>query len=106
MNARTILITGATTGIGRTAALHLARRGHRVFATGRNEAALAELLQEATDTSLETLRLDVTSTESIAAAKAFVDRRTNGRGVDVLVNNAGYGIAGGFDGSRESEQLP
>jgi len=94
MTARTILITGATAGIGRTAALHLARRGHRVFATGRNENALAELQREAEGTALETLRLDVTSAESLAAARLVVERRTEGHGLDVLINNAGYGLLG------------
>lgn len=93
MEKKTILITGATTGIGRHAALFLARRGHRVFATGRNEAALARLALEAEGTSLEILRLDVTSAASIEAARAEVDRRTGGRGLDALVNNAGFGIA-------------
>ncbi len=93
MNKLTILITGCTSGIGRHAALHLARLGHRVFATGRNEAALAALVAQAPAT-LETLTLDVTSPASIAAAKAEIDARTNGAGVDVLVNNAGYGLLG------------
>jgi short-subunit dehydrogenase len=92
-NGKTILITGATKGIGRHAALYLARKGHRVIATGRDEAALATLRDEAQGTTLETLRLDVTDAASIAAAKAEVDRRTDGRGLDALVNNAGYGIA-------------
>lgn len=94
-NAQTILITGATTGIGRHAALHLAKAGHRVIATGRNTDALDTLHAEAraAGLALDTLRLDVTSPESIAAAVTDVDRLTNGRGVDVLVNNAGYGIA-------------
>jgi NAD(P)-dependent dehydrogenase (short-subunit alcohol dehydrogenase family) len=89
-----ILITGATSGIGRHAALHLARKGHRVFATGRNQGALGALQREAGDLTLETLRLDVTSAESIAQARAVVDARTDGYGLDVLVNNAGYGTAG------------
>lgn len=88
-----ILITGATSGIGRFAALHLAGAGHRVFATGRSEAALARLRAEAPET-LETLRLDVTDAASIARARAAVEERTGGHGLDVLVNNAGYGVAG------------
>ncbi len=93
MKALTILITGCTSGIGRDAALHLARQGHRVFATGRNAKVLAEL-KESAPANLETLTLDVTSAESIASAKEAVDARTGGKGVDVLVNNAGYGLLG------------
>src|SRR6478609_7233646 len=88
---KTILITGATAGIGRHAAIYLASRGHRVLATGRSEAALAKLRAES---GVETLRLDVTSQPSIDAAAAEVERLTGGRGLDALVNNAGYGQAG------------
>jgi NAD(P)-dependent dehydrogenase (short-subunit alcohol dehydrogenase family) len=88
-----ILITGATSGIGRFTALYLAKRAHRVFATGRSQRALDELSAEAPAT-LETLRLDVTDADSIAAVYAEVERRTAGYGLDVLVNNAGYGTAG------------
>jgi NAD(P)-dependent dehydrogenase (short-subunit alcohol dehydrogenase family) len=91
---KTILITGATAGIGKHAAIALARKGHRVFATGRNPEALAKLAAEAALPTLETLRLDVTDLGSIAEAAAEVDRRTFGRGLDALVNNAGYGQAG------------
>ncbi len=91
--AQTILITGATAGIGRQAALHLARRGHRVIATGRNLEALAALKTEAGAARLENLQLDITDAASIAQAVDEVDRLTGGDGVDVLVNNAGYGIA-------------
>jgi NAD(P)-dependent dehydrogenase (short-subunit alcohol dehydrogenase family) len=89
-----ILVTGATSGIGRATALHLARRGHRVFAAGRRVAHLESLAHESQGTQLETLVLDVTRGDAIAAAKAEIDRRTGGHGVDVLVNNAGYGVAG------------
>jgi len=92
--SRTILITGATAGIGRHAALHLARKGHRVFATGRRQAALDTLREEAAGTRLETLTLDVTDERSVTALAAEIDKRTDGYGVDVLVNNAGYGCFG------------
>jgi short-subunit dehydrogenase len=93
---KTILITGATAGIGRHAALALARDGHRVFATGRNLEALASLAAEAraAGAALETVRLDVTDAISVMAAHDEVLRRTAGAGVDVLVNNAGYGLTG------------
>jgi len=86
-----VLVTGATAGIGRETALHLARLGHRVFATGRKADQLEALAEEAGDLALETFALDVTDTESIAAARATVEERTDGFGLDVLVNNAGFG---------------
>src|SRR5271170_4155342 len=91
---KTVLITGATTGIGKHAAIALARKGHRVFATGRNATALERLVADAATPNLETLRLDVTDTGSIAEAAREVGRRTDGEGVFALVNNAGYGLAG------------
>lgn len=87
------LITGATAGIGRHAALHLARKGLHVIATGRRKDALAALAREAEGLRLDTVELDVTDVESIARAKEEVHRLTDGHGVDVLVNNAGYGMA-------------
>jgi len=87
---RIALITGATAGIGRHAALYLAARGFRVIATGRNQDALAELSVEAGG-DLSTLRLDVTDQASIDSAVEVVDRITGGHGIDVLINNAGYG---------------
>ena len=89
-----VLVTGATSGIGRATALELARAGHRVFAVGRRQAALEALEAEAKGLCLETLTMDVTSAASIAAAKDEIQRRTNGHGVDVVVNNAGYGTGG------------
>lgn len=91
----TVLITGATAGIGRTTALHLAARGYHVIATGRRVSELESLRAEAPAGSrLDTAVLDVTSAESIARAVAEVDRLTAGHGVDVLVNNAGFGVIG------------
>jgi short-subunit dehydrogenase len=98
-----LLITGATAGIGRNTALALARKGHRVFATGRRESALATLQEEARGTFLETIPLDVTSAESIANVAAEIERRTDGYGLDVLVNNAGYGQYGPVEGLSDAE---
>ncbi|HZS38539.1 MAG TPA: SDR family oxidoreductase [Polyangia bacterium] len=104
-NSQTVLITGATAGIGRHAALYLVRRGHHVIATGRNRDALAALEAEASSAQqapgaaraaggrLDVVRLDVTDAASIAAACAEVARLTDGRGLDALINNAGYGMA-------------
>jgi NAD(P)-dependent dehydrogenase (short-subunit alcohol dehydrogenase family) len=99
ITSRTVLITGATSGIGRMTALHLAKEGHHVIATGRKAAELARLAAEAEGLRLDalrldTLQLDVTSPSSIADAVAAVDLLTDGRGLDVLVNNAGFGVLG------------
>jgi NAD(P)-dependent dehydrogenase (short-subunit alcohol dehydrogenase family) len=95
-NAKIVLLTGATAGIGRTTALHLARLGHHVIASGRKVAELAKLQTEglALGGKLDVVALDVTSSASIAAAVAAVDTLTGGRGPDVLINNAGFGVLG------------
>ncbi len=85
-----VLITGATSGIGKEAAFLLAREGCRVFATGRRTEALEAVAAEAGDLPLETLLLDVNDADSIASAVMEVEERTGGHGLDVLVNNAGY----------------
>jgi len=93
---QTILITGATAGIGRHLALDLAAHGHRVIATGRNPETLATLEVAARAQKLQILprALDVTDAASIAAAHAALLQATGGRGVDILINNAGYGQTG------------
>jgi NADP-dependent 3-hydroxy acid dehydrogenase YdfG len=72
-----ILITGASQGIGRAMALELASRGHRVIGTARNPASLADL------PIAERLQLDVTDQASVDAAVKAAGR------IDVVINNAG-----------------
>src|SRR5580700_10276510 len=72
-----VLITGASRGIGRAIAIELSARGHRVIATARRPETLADLPVD------QRLRLDVTSGESVDAAI-----REAGD-IDVLVSNAG-----------------
>src|SRR5690242_878787 len=86
--SKVIVITGATAGIGRDAALHFARQGHTVFAAGRRRAALETLEKEAGAGTLRGVVVDVTDADSIARFRDEVQRQA-GR-VDVLVNNAGY----------------
>ena len=92
--SKIVLITGATAGIGRTTALFLAAQGHHVIASGRKVAELDKLRSEAAGHKLDTLVLDVTSKESIDGAVREVAKLTNGHGLDVLVNNAGFGVLG------------
>jgi NAD(P)-dependent dehydrogenase (short-subunit alcohol dehydrogenase family) len=97
-----ILVTGAASGIGRAAALRLARGGHRVLAGDQRPGALAELAGEAAG-RLEPLPLDVADAGSVEAARAEVDRRTGGRGLDVLVNNAGYALPGPLEALSDAD---
>lgn len=96
--SKIVLITGATAGIGRETAIYLANQGHHVIATGRKQLELAKLESEVTKSEiagkLDTLVLDVTSSESIANAVREVSTLTGGHGLDVLVNNAGFGVLG------------
>jgi len=101
--SKIVLVTGATAGIGRMTALYLAKRGHHVIATGRKLPELAALKTEAGSLKLDTVSLDVTSTASIAAAVTAVDALTRGHGLDVLVNNAGFGVLGPTSEIGDSE---
>jgi NAD(P)-dependent dehydrogenase (short-subunit alcohol dehydrogenase family) len=92
-----VLITGASSGFGRLISETLARKNYQVVATmrnvnGRNAAAAREIreLGERESLSLQTLELDVTDDASVDRAVNEVTTRC-GR-IDVLVNNAGYGI--------------
>jgi NAD(P)-dependent dehydrogenase (short-subunit alcohol dehydrogenase family) len=85
---RSVLITGASTGIGRASALRLDAAGWRVFAGIRAEAD-AEALRAAGSERLVPLIVDVTDAGQIAAAAARIAEET---GLDGLVNNAGVAV--------------
>jgi NAD(P)-dependent dehydrogenase (short-subunit alcohol dehydrogenase family) len=90
---RSVVITGASTGIGRATALWLDSRGWQVFAGVRKEAD-AEALGEAGSERLTPLMLDVTDIEQIGAAAEFVGGQVGEEGLDGLVNNAGIAVPG------------
>ncbi len=87
-----VVITGASTGIGRACALELAGRGHRVFAGVRRRED-GDALRAAGGESVTPLSLEVTSSESIQAAVKSVEAELGDQGLLGLVNNAG--ISGG-----------
>lgn len=89
---RSVLVTGASTGIGRATALRLDASGWKVFAGVRKEAD-AEALRADGSERLTPLFLDVTEPGQIAAAAKRVERESEG-GLDGLVNNAGVAIPG------------
>lgn len=93
-------ITGASSGFGRAFAEYALSQGHRVVATARRPEALAEL-QAAHPERVLALRLDVTRSEDVEAAVAAAVARF-GR-IDVLMNNAGYGIVGAVEETPEIE---
>ena len=89
---RSVLVTGASTGIGRATAMRLDGSGWKVFAGVRKEEDAASLRAEGSE-RLAPVILDVTDAEQIAAAADLIARETDG-GLDGLVNNAGVAVPG------------
>nr|BAL60020.1 hypothetical conserved protein [Candidatus Acetothermum autotrophicum] len=97
MNNQIALITGSNSGIGLATSLYLARRGFTVWATMRNVEKAGELHKaiETEKLPIEIARLDVCDDESVQSAVAQVLQKS-GR-IDVVVNNAGYGLRGAVE---------
>jgi NAD(P)-dependent dehydrogenase (short-subunit alcohol dehydrogenase family) len=87
----TWLITGCSTGLGRALAQAVLADGHNAVVTARNVSALQDIAAAFPDTALA-LPLDVTDREEIHSV--VQQARTRFGGIDVLVNNAGYGYRG------------
>jgi NAD(P)-dependent dehydrogenase (short-subunit alcohol dehydrogenase family) len=87
MNKKTVLITGASSGLGKAIAVHLAQQGYRVYGTSRSPGADFSQVRMVT--------LDVTDEDSVQRAVAAVIAEA-GR-IDVLINNAGSGLCGALE---------
>jgi NAD(P)-dependent dehydrogenase (short-subunit alcohol dehydrogenase family) len=98
----TVLITGASAGIGRATAVGLAERGHHVVATARNTSALDQI-RRTTKGRIDTLALDVTSPESVEAAQREIASITGEAGIDVLINNAAYALTGPLESVSDAD---
>jgi len=95
-NTPVALVTGASSGIGREAALALHQRGVTVFGAARR--AMPDLEEQ----GIQTLQIDVTSDESLRAGLDRLLAASGGR-LDILVNNAGYGQYGSIEDTPLAE---
>lgn len=98
---KTVLITGATSGIGLACARKFAENGDKLILTGRNEHRLAELKKEL-DTEVITLAFDVRDRDK--AKKYLNELPEPWQDIDILVNNAGLAL-GLEPGMRKSRRL-
>jgi NAD(P)-dependent dehydrogenase (short-subunit alcohol dehydrogenase family) len=104
MTSKIILITGASAGFGSACAEHLSRLGHRVYGTSRR----AEFLDPSDVPDTPDMRafpqmipMDVCDDDSVRRAVEFVQKQ-EGR-IDVVVNNAGVGLAGAVEDTSVEE---
>jgi NAD(P)-dependent dehydrogenase (short-subunit alcohol dehydrogenase family) len=86
---RVVLITGASSGVGQSTARLLAERGYKVFGTSRNPTSVEPI------STVEVLPLDVQADDSVRGCVETVVHR--GGRLDVLINNAGYELAGALE---------
>jgi NAD(P)-dependent dehydrogenase (short-subunit alcohol dehydrogenase family) len=96
----TWLITGCSTGLGRAHAPYVLARGHNAVVTARNASTLQDMAAAYPDTALA-LPLDVTDTAQISSV--VQQARTRFGGVDVLVNNAGYGYRAAVEEADDAD---
>ncbi|MBW4891768.1 SDR family NAD(P)-dependent oxidoreductase [Mucilaginibacter sp. HMF5004] len=98
--SKTILITGASRGFGKIWAEAFLKRGDKVIATARNLATLDDLVQQYGDAILP-LQLDVN--DRAAGFAAVQKARAKFGTIDVLINNAGYGLFGTIEETSEQQ---
>ena len=100
------IVTGASSGIGKALAFEFAAGGFNLFLTGRSEAALNDVAAECSkkfQVSTEVVAADLSRLDSIDNLIASIVSRP--RRYEVLVNNAGFGIHGGFASSDIDQEL-
>ena len=93
-------ITGSSTGFGRELAEQALEKGYKVVATARKTETIADLVEKYPETA-RAVQLDVTNADDV---KNSVEQAINEFGrIDVLVNNAGYGLGGGIEEPSEEQ---
>ena len=95
---RVVVITGCSSGIGLESAIMCGKRGHKVYATVRNEVRstqLRERIEKDGLNNIEILEMDVSSTDSVENALSIVVEKN--QRIDVLFNNAGFMVMGALE---------
>lgn len=100
---RVWFITGTSTGFGRLLAEEVLKSGGKVIATARDRHKIADLVDQYPSTA-KAFALDVTNPGQIETVAS--EAATHFGRIDVLVNNAGYGIAGAIEEATEAEYMP
>ena len=90
-----VLITGASSGMGRATVLYLAQQGYIVYAGSRTPQKLFDIQSE----NIRPIYLDITATHSIEEALCFIEK------IDVLINNAGFGLVSTVEDVTEEEMF-
>ena len=90
---KTVLITGVSTGIGKSCAKILSSNNYKVFGTIRTEED-AEILKKELGANFYPIMMDVTNEESIDTAKETIQKNIPNKQLDILINNAGIALGG------------
>lgn len=101
---KTALVTGASSGIGKVFAQHLAAQNYNLFITARRKELLESLASELQDKyQVQVICLAIDLTTTAGRDQLFAATEEQGHEIDLLVNNAGFGYTGSFlEQSRES----
>lgn len=98
-NHRVVLVTGASSGIGKCCAEYLSRRGFRVYGTSRR--ASSDESKQRSSNSLDMIRIDVTNDISVRKGIDYILSRESR--IDVVVNSAGFAIIGSLEDTTIEE---
>ncbi|MEM1333074.1 MAG: SDR family NAD(P)-dependent oxidoreductase [Actinomycetota bacterium] len=88
-HAQSVAITGGAAGLGAALAVGFAERGHRVFASDVSSTALDDLRNRHPDLTITTAVCDITDEEHVRLWADEIDAELGGRGLDIVINNAG-----------------
>jgi len=92
---KTVLITGTSSGMGRATVVYLAAQGYIIYAGTRTPEKLFDIQSE----NIRPIFLDITDTKSIDEALLYIER------IDILINNAGYGLVSTVEDVTEEEMF-